>query len=225
MDLYLDSTDPKEILEARSWGLIAGVTTNPGLMSKSGPDMQKTLAAVLDASPGPVFCQAVGWHERDKLMGQARWLHAYSDRIIVKLPMSNAGIQALLKLKEEMPDIRIAITAVSSVAQAYLVGKAGADVVALFNGPLDLASDFPVELVEPVRQIYDNYGFDTKILSCGRFPRMFGDFAVAGTDICTMRFEFMKLLYNHPFTEQRMNAFLKDWQGTFGDKVWPEKQK
>ena len=101
MELYLDSTDPKEILEVRSWGLISGVTTNPGLMSKAGPDMQKTLRGVLDASPGSVFCQAVGWHERETLMGQARWLHAFSDRIIVKLPMSNAGIQALLGLKQE----------------------------------------------------------------------------------------------------------------------------
>jgi transaldolase len=193
-------------------------------MSKAGPDMQKTLRGVLDASPGSVFCQAVGWHERETLMGQARWLHAFSHRIIVKLPMSNAGIQSLLALKQELPDIRIAITAVSSIAQAYLVGKAGADIVAIFNGPLDQASDTPVELVTPVRQIYTNYGFATKILSCGRYPRIFGEFAVAGTDICTMRYEFMKLLYEHPFTDQRMHAFLKDWQGTFGDQIWPEKQ-
>ncbi len=222
MELYLDSTDPKEILEVRSWGLISGVTTNPTLMAKAGSDMQKTLRGVLDASPGPVFCQAVGWHQPEPLMAQARWLHAYSDRIIVKLPMSNAGIQALLKLKQELKDIRIAITAVSSVAQAYLVGKAGADIVAIFNGPLDQASDTPVDLVTPVRQIYTNYGFATKILSCGRYPRVFGEFAVAGTDICTMRFDFMKLLYEHPFTDQRMTAFLNEWTHVFGDQIWPE---
>jgi transaldolase len=222
LELYLDSSDPKEILEVRSWGLISGVTTNPTLMAKAGPDMKKSLRAVLDASPGPVFCQAVGWHQPETLMAQARWLHAFSDRIIVKLPMSNAGIQALLKLKQELNDIRIAITAVSSVAQAYLAGKAGADIVAIFNGPLDQASDTPVELVAPVRQIYNNYGFATKILSCGRYPRSFGEFAVAGTDICTMRFEFMKLLYEHPFTDQRMTAFLHEWTAVFGDQIWPE---
>jgi len=58
-----------------------------------------------------------------------------------------------------------------------------------------------VDLVAPVKRIYANYGFKTKVLSCGRFPRAFGQFAEAGTDICTLRFEFMKLLFDHPYTE------------------------
>jgi transaldolase len=78
-----------------------------------------------------------------------------------------------------------------------------------------------VDLVAPVKKIYANYGFTTKILSCGRFPRSFGQFAEAGTDICTLRFEFLKLLYDHPYTDQRMHGFLKDWCGAFGDQTWP----
>jgi len=222
MKLFLDSADPREIAEVRSWGLLSGVTTNPGLISKAGPDMRKTLSAVLEASPGPVFAQAVGWHEIEPLVAQAKWLHGFSDRIIVKLPMSVAGIRALQQLKRETPETQIAITAVSSVAQAYLCGKAGADIVAIFNGPLDQGSDTPVELVVPVRKIYDNYGFTTQILSCGRYPRSFGEFAVAGSDICTMKYEFWKLLFEHSFTEQRMNDFLNGWQRTFGDKTWME---
>ena len=121
-----------------------------------------------------------------------------------------------------MPELQLAITAVASLSQAYLCGQAGADIVAIFNGPLDQDSDTPVELVAPVRKIYDNYGFATKILSCGRFPRIFGQFAVAGTDICTMKIEFMRLLYEHSFTDKRMEGFMQDWRATFGDKAWPE---
>jgi len=222
MQLFLDSANPQEILEARSWGLLSGVTTNPSLIPTAGPDLEKTLRAVLEASPGPVFVQAVGWHDPKPLVGQARWLHAFSGRIIVKLPMSVAGIQALLLLKQELPKIQVAVTAVATVAQAYLCGKAGADVAAIFNGPLDQVSDTPVELVTPVRKIYDNYGFHTKILSCGRLPRYFGEVAAAGTDICTMKLEFMRLLFEHPFTDKRMGGFLKDWGKVFGEKTWPE---
>ncbi|MCL5102890.1 MAG: hypothetical protein M1133_02075 [Armatimonadetes bacterium] len=222
MQVFIDSSNPKEIIQAREWGIIDGVTSNPALISKGGPDMQATLSNILDASPGPVFCQAIGWHDRDPLVAQARWLHNYSDRIIVKLPMSVAGIQALIQLKHESPDIKIAITTVCSIAQAYLVGKHGADVVALFNGPLDQVIDQPVEIVAPVKKMYENYGFKTKVLSCGRLPRAFGEFAVAGTDICTMKFEFLKMLYEHPFTEKRMTGFMQDWQGAFGDQTWPE---
>jgi len=223
MELFLDSSNPREIEEVRSWGLLSGVTTNPILISKAGPDMEKTLGDVVDASPGPVLAQVIGWHEPEPLIAQARWLHAFSDQIIVKLPMSIAGIQSLSQLKRDLPKLRIAITAVVSISQAYLCGKAGADVVAIFNGPLDQDSDTPVKLVAPVRKIYDNYGFTTKILSCGRFPRIFGQFAEAGTDICTMKLEFMRLLYEHSFTDKRMNGFMENWKATFGEKTWPEK--
>ncbi len=223
MELFLDSSNSREIEEVRSWGLLSGVTTNPSLISRAGPDMEKTLGDIVDASPGPVLVQVVGWHQPGPLMAQAKWLHEFSDQIIVKLPMSIAGIQALLQLKRDLPKLRLAITAVASVSQAYLCGKAGADVVAIFNGPLDQDSDTPVELVAPVRKIYDNYGFKTKILSCGRFPRIFGQFAEAGTDICTMKIEFMRLLYEHSFTDRRMNGFMEDWKATFDDKTWPEK--
>jgi transaldolase len=222
MQLLIDSSDVSEIKQAREWGIIDGVTTNPGLIPKAGPDMEATLTRILEASPGPVFAQVIGWQAPDPLIAQARWLHRLSDRIIVKLPMSVAGIQALIHLKQEQPAIRLAVTTVCSVAQAYLAGKHGADVVALFNGPLDQVIDQPVEIVAPVKQMFANYGFSTKVLSCGRLPRAFGEFAVAGTDMCTMRFEFLRLLYEHPFTDKRMAGFIQDWRGVFGDRTWPE---
>ena len=223
MQLFLDSSNSREILEARSWGILSGVTTNPGLIPAAGPDMEKTLAGVVDASPDVVLVQVIGWHDPAPMIRQARWLHAFSDRIIVKLPASVAGLQALQQLKAEAPDMRMAVTAIASLSQAYLAGKVGADIAAIFNGPLDQAEDTAHDMIAPVRKIYDNYGFQTKILACGRYPRLFGEVAVAGADICTMRMEFMRLLYQHPFTDQRMNGFLKDWKGTFGEKTWPEK--
>jgi len=230
MELFLDSSNPREIMEVRSWGLLSGVTSNPGLISAAGRGegpagarMEKTLAAIVEASPGPVFVQVIGWHEMEPLLRQARWLHAFSDKIIVKLPMSIAGIQALLQLKQELPDLRLAVTAVASISQAYLVGKAGADIVAIFNGPLDQVEDVAHDMITPVRRIYDNYGFKTRILACGRYPRLFGEVAVAGADICTMKIEFFRLLYEHSFTDLRMNGFMESWRGAFGDATWPEK--
>lgn len=220
MELYLDSSNPQEIETVRSWGVLSGVTTNPTLISQAGPDMGKTLNDIIDASPGPVLVQVVGWREPESLVAQARWLHALSDQIVVKLPMSIAGIQALVRLKQDLPALQVAVTAIASVAQAYLCGKAGADIAAVFNGPLDEAADAPVNLVGPIKTIYDNYGFHTRILSCGRFPRLFGQVAVAGTDICTMKIEYMRRLYEHPFTEQRMSGFTRDWESRFGNRTW-----
>jgi transaldolase len=226
MQLFLDSSDPREISKAKDWGVLDGVTTNPTLIARGGShDIKEILRKVLNASPGPVLCQAIGWEDKDSLISQAKWLHGFSEKIIVKLPMSIAGIQALLQLKKEVRGIKIAVTLVSSIAQAYLVGKSGADIVAIFNGPLDQALDQEVELVAPVRKIYENYGFPTKILSCGRYPRSFGQFAVAGTDICTLRFEYLALLFEHPFTEKRMRGFMGDWEGMFGKTTWPSAEE
>lgn len=221
MQLFIDSAVPEEIAQAAEWGMVEGVTTNPTLIAKAGPDMQRTLARILDVAPGVVLCQAIGWHDCAALEEQARWLRKFSERIVVKLPMSIAGLQALRHLKEESPTTPLAVTAVASLAQAYLAAKGGADIVAVFNGPLEQALDQPVELVAPIRQIFQNYGFTSRILSCGRFPGSFGEFAVAGTDICTLRFEFVKLLFEHPYTDMRVRGFLSDWQSVFEDATWP----
>ncbi len=223
MELYLDSSNPAEIQEACAWGLLSGVTTNPSLIAAGGPDMHQTLRHVVEASPGPVLVQAIGWADPAPLISQARWLHDFSDKIIVKLPMSPAGLQALLALKKQTPGLRLAVTLVASIAQAYLCGKAGADIAAVFNGPLDQVTDSMLEMVAPIKKIYANYGYRTKVLSCGRYPRLFGEVAEAGTDICTMKFEFMRLLYEHPFTDRRMQGFMQDWQKVFGSQTWPEK--
>jgi len=221
MQLYLDSANPKEIQTAREWGIIDGVTTNLSLIAKSGTKMEAALRAVLEASPGPVYCQVVGWKEVEPLKAQARWLHSYSKRIVVKIPMGVAGITAVRQLKRENSKMTLCVTAVSSVAQAILVAKAGADVVALFNGPLDLEQDEPVKVVSAVRAIYDRSRFPTQILSAGRFPRSFGEYAVDGSDIITIRMEFMKQLFEHSFTDKRIRGFLSDWQEAYRDETWP----
>jgi transaldolase len=222
MDLYLDSSDPREIDEARAWGLLSGVTSNPSLIAAAGRDMERTLRGIVEASPGPVLAQVIGWHDVEPMVRQARWLHAFSPQIIVKLPCSVAGLQALQELKRTDPSMRLAVTAIASLAQGYLAAKAGADIAAIFNGPLDQAEDVAHDMIAPLRQIYTNYGFTTKIMACGRYPRLFGEIATTGADMCTMRMEFMRLIYQHPFTEQRMHGFLGGWQKTFGDQTWPQ---
>lgn len=223
MEILLDSADPREIREMASLGLIDGVTTNPSLYAGQGGETAfvDRLGQLIDASPGVVFTQVIGFDDADVMVRQARWLARQSPRIIVKLPMTVAGIDALVRLKREDPSTRIAVTAISSVAQAMIAGKAGADVVALFNGPLDTVSDTPVELVGPVRQIFAASGLPTRILSCGRFPRGVGAYAAAGTDLITLRAEFLRAAYEHPYTDKRIAGFHADWRRVFGDATWP----
>lgn len=224
MEILLDSADPREVSEVAKQGLISGITTNPALYAAQarGVSFVERLGELIEVSPGPVFTQVIGGNDCDAMIRQARWLTRQSDKIVVKIPMTEAGIRAVISLKRDSPSIKLAVTAVSSVAQALLVGKAGADVVALFNGPLDQVSDTPVEIVAPVRQIYSACGFNTKILSACRFPRGVGEYAAAGADMITLRREYLDLLYEHPFTDKRLRGFAEDWAGAFGDAMWPQ---
>ncbi len=224
MEILLDSADPREVREIASLGLIRGITTNPTLYAAQarGASFVDRLGELIEASPGYVFTQVIGRHDADAMMRQARWLGRQSDKVVVKLPMTVAGIEAVIRLKREDPTIKLAVTAVASVAQALIVGLAGADVVALFNGPLDTVSDTPVEMVGPVRQIYAASGLPTRILSCGQFARGVGEYAAAGTDMITLRREYLDLIYEHPYTDKRLSGFLEDWAGAFSDATWPQ---
>jgi transaldolase len=224
MEILLDSGDPAEIREVARTGLIGGVTTNPSVYARAvrDGDFLTRLRELIDASPGYLFTQVVGIHDTDSMARQARWLARQSDHIVVKLPMTRAGVAAVTLLKREDPAIKLAVTGVASVAQALLAGVAGADVVALFNGPFDLESDTPVEIVEPVKQMYAHSGIATKVLSCGRFPRSVGQYAAAGTDMVTLRKEYFDLLYEHPYTDKRLNGFMSDWATAFGGETWPQ---
>lgn len=224
MEILLDSADPIEIREVARQGLISGVTTNPSLYATAtrGAPFVDRLRELIEASPGYLFTQVIGIRDTEAMVRQARWLSRQSEKIVVKLPMTPEGIAALIELKRAEPAIRLAVTAVASVSQALVAGKAGADVVALFNGPLDTVSDTPVELVGPVRQIYAHSGIGTKVLSCGRFPRGAGEYAAAGTDLITLRKEYLDRLYEHPYTDKRLSGFLADWEGAFGDQTWPQ---
>jgi len=223
MKIFVDSADPKEIAEVLEWGIISGVTTNPSLYGKMKTDFVSRIKELIPLAPEFLFTQVIGLDNKEEMVRQARWLSDQSEKIVVKLPMSKAGIQALVQLRKERPDMKIAITAVGSVAQALLCGKCGATVVALFNGPLDTVSDGDFDMVTAVKKIYTNYGYKTKILSCCRFAPGVAEYAAAGTDYMTTKKEFLELLYEHPYTDKRMNGFFKDWRGAFGDKKWPEK--
>lgn len=223
MEILLDSADPAEVREVAQRGLIAGITTNPSLYAKqaAGASFVERLAELIEASPGHVFTQVIGIRDRGSMMAQARWLRRQSDKIVVKLPMTRAGIDSVMALKREDPSIRLSVTAVSSVAQAMIAGLAGVDIVSIFNGPLETVSDASLDIVSPVRAIYDRSGLDTKILSCGRFPRGIGEYAAAGSDMITLRREFLDLAYEHPYTDKRLDGFVQDWDAAFGDATWP----
>jgi transaldolase len=148
------------------------------------------------------------------MVSEGRSLAAIHDNVVVKLPLTRDGIRACSLLSKE--GIRVNVTLCFSAAQALLAAKAGAYIISPFVGRLDDIGQTGMDLIQQIVQIYDNYGFDTQILSASlRSPNHVIDSAIAGAHIATMPFKILDQLFNHPLTDRGLEQFLKDWGKVF----------
>ncbi|RMF52380.1 MAG: fructose-6-phosphate aldolase [Bacteroidetes bacterium] len=211
MRFFLDTAVLAEIEEAATWGLLDGVTTNPSLMAKAGVrDFDAHYRAIASITPGPVSAEVLST-TYEGMLAEARHLYSLAENIVVKIPFIPAGIQAIRTLHAE--GIPTNCTLIFSPLQALIAAKAGATYVSPFLGRLDDIGHQGMELVRQIRQIFDNYGFETKILAASlRHPQHVLECALEGADVATMPFAVMKQLFQHPLTDKGLAQFLADYQ-------------
>jgi transaldolase len=228
MKIFLDTANIDEIKEAHSLGVIDGVTTNPSLIAKNGGDFIQTIYDICELVDGPVSAETVS-QDTDGMVQEGKLLAKVHKHIIVKIPLTAAGIAATKQLSDM--GIKTNVTLCFQASQALLAAKAGATYISPFLGRLDDISHDGVHLIEQIRVIYDNYDFDTKILAASiRHPKHFIDVAIAGADVVTLPYAPFKKLLKHPLTESGNARFLKDWENVPNNNIvkavtqWLEKQ-
>jgi transaldolase len=210
MKIFLDTASVSELREAAGMGVLDGATTNPSLIAKEQRPFRELVEEICRIVDGPVSLEVVAV-EADGMVQQGRELAKIAPNVVVKLPTTVDGLKALRVLRGE--GIRTNLTLCFSPSQALLVGKAGAGYVSPFLGRLDDVSHVGMDLVRTIRRIYDNYGFETKILAASlRNPLHVVDAALAGADVATMPFAVFQQLLKHPLTDIGLKRFLDDWQ-------------
>jgi len=210
MKFFIDTADVDQIREAATWGILDGVTTNPTHVSKTGRPPLELYQEVCSLTDGPVSLEAVGL-EADKIVAEARQLAKIADNVVVKVPIIREGMKAVKRLSAE--GIATNVTVTFSPLQALVAAKAGATYISPFVGRLDAVAHFGMDLVRQIKQIYENYDYPTEIIVAAvRHPLHVLEAALAGADICTMRFEQLEQLYDHPLTDQGVQMFLDDWK-------------
>lgn len=214
MELYIDTANLDEIKEAHDLGVLDGVTTNPSLIAKEGVDYIKRLAEICEVVPGPVSAEVIAT-DFDGMMKEGRERAKIADNIVVKLPSTVDGLKACKALTDE--GTRTNLTLCFQPMQAMLVAKAGAFLVSPFIGRVDDISEDGMDLIVRIRQIYDNFGFETKLLAASiRHPKHVVDCALAGADVCTLPFDVIKKLLQHPLTDIGLEKFVADYKKAFG---------
>ncbi|MBI3036708.1 fructose-6-phosphate aldolase [Candidatus Woesearchaeota archaeon] len=212
MEIFIDTANIDEIKQANDWGILDGVTTNPSLVAKEkdkGKDFKAIVKEICEIVHGDVSAEVVAVRYED-ILHEARILAEVHKNVVVKIPLLPDGLKAVKTLAKE--GIRVNVTLCFSANQALLAAKAGAYIISPFVGRLDDIGQSGVELVEEIKQIYDNYEFKTKILFASvRYPDHVKQAALTGADIATCPFKVIEQLYKHPLTDAGLKQFLDDW--------------
>lgn len=214
MQIFLDTASVTEISRAAEMGLVDGVTTNPSLMARESGDPREILARICELVAGDVSAEVVAT-DAGGMVAEGRELAAIAPNIVVKCPLTADGLRAVRRLREH--DIRVNVTLCFSVPQALFAAKAGAYLVSPFVGRLDDIAAPGMQLIADIREVFENYAFDTRILVASiRNPLHVVEAARLGADIATMPAAVLDLLIRHPLTDLGLERFLKDWRAATG---------
>lgn len=210
MKFFLDTANVDEIKRINELGLVDGVTTNPSLISKEGRPFKEVIQEITSFVDGPVSAEVVGL-EYDEMVSEARELATWAENVVVKIPMTEAGLKAVHTLSQE--GIKTNVTLIFSVAQGLMAAKAGASYISPFIGRLDDIGTDGMELVEKLVHVMDVYGYETEIIAASirHLPHLEA-VALSGADIATIPGSIFPKLWSHPLTDRGIEGFLKDWE-------------
>ena len=217
MKFFVDTADVAEIRELNDLGLLDGVTTNPSLILKSGGNIADVTREICDIVDGPVSAEVVAT-DFEGMMREATSLAKIAENVCIKVPLTFDGLKACSAIRGDL-DRQTNVTLCFSANQALLAAKAGASFISPFIGRLDDMGFDGMEVIAEIRQIYDNYDFDTEILAASiRSADHVKRCALIGADVATVPPATLKALVKHPLTDKGLEAFLADWAKT-GQKI------
>ncbi len=214
MKFFIDTANLDQIREAQNLGVLDGVTTNPSLMAKEGITGQENIlqhyVAICNIVDGDVSAEVIAT-DFEGMIKEGEELAALHSQIVVKVPMIKDGVKAAKYFSDK--GIKTNVTLVFSAGQALLAAKAGATYVSPFIGRLDDISTDGLGLIAEIRQIYDNYGYETQILAASiRHSMHIIDCAKIGADVMTGPLSSIEGLLKHPLTDIGLAKFLEDYK-------------
>ncbi|HMQ39729.1 MAG TPA: fructose-6-phosphate aldolase [Paracoccus sp. (in: a-proteobacteria)] len=216
MKFFVDTADVAAIKELNDLGMVDGVTTNPSLILKSGRNIEEVTREICDMVEGPVSAEVVA-EKADDMIREGKILAGIAPNIAIKVPLTWDGLKACRAFADAGHMVNV--TLCFSAAQAILAAKAGATFISPFIGRLDDIHLDGMDLIADIREIYDNYGYETQILAASiRSVNHIIEAGKIGADVITAPPGVIKSMANHPLTDKGLDQFNKDWAAT-GQKI------
>ncbi|MBM7689252.1 fructose-6-phosphate aldolase [Enterococcus ureilyticus] len=210
MKFFLDTANVDEIKRINELGLVDGVTTNPTIISKEGRNFKEVIIEICELVEGPVSAEVIAL-DTEGMLKEARDIAKWAENVVVKIPMTEAGLKAVHILSKE--NIQTNVTLVFTVAQGLMAAKAGATFISPFVGRLDDIGTDSLALIKNLRNVLDQYGYSTEIIAASiRNLKHVEEVAELGADIATIPGSIFPKLWSHPLTDAGIAAFMKDWE-------------
>lgn len=217
MKFFIDSGNVKDIEPLVPLGIVDGITTNPSLLAKEKGDPRAIIKQICQLVRGPVSAEVVAT-DAAGMIAEGRELAAIDPHVVVKVPFTRDGVQALKALVAD--GIRVNVTLIFSPAQALIAAKVGAAYVSPFVGRLDDIASDGMRLVEEIRKIFKNYHYKTEVLVASvRSPMHIVEAALIGADVCTCPAAVIEQSLKHPLTDVGLKKFLEDWEKAKAEKA------
>ena len=210
MKIFLDTANIDSIKKFVDLGIVDGITTNPSLLLKENKDPIDAMKRIVKLVDGPVSLEVVAT-EYDNIMEESLKLAKYGENVVVKIPMTSAGLKAINSLSKK--SIKTNVTLIFSANQALLAAKAGATYVSPFIGRLDDIGHDGLTVISDIVQIFSNYDITTQVLVASiRHPIHVTESAKLGADVVTLPPEILQKMIHHPLTDKGLDIFLADWE-------------
>jgi transaldolase len=211
MKLFLDTAEIDEIRTVARWGVLDGVTTNPTLFAKvKGMTYDEVLREICTITSGPVSAEVVA-EDVEGMLTEGRHFAKLAENIVVKVPMSETGLEAINRFKAE--GIKTNCTLIFSANQGLLAAKAGASLLSPFIGRLDDINEEGMTVIRELSEIIRFFEYDSEVLTASvRHPRHVTEAALAGSHVATVPFKVFQQMVNHPLTDKGIVQFRKDWE-------------
>ena len=212
MQLFLDGSEIEKIKEYNDIGILDGITTNPSIILKSGRDIFDVISEITKIVKGSVSVEVTA-KDREAMYNEGKRLSKIAKNVTVKLPITWEGLAACKRLSDEGTSVNMTLCFSSS--QALLAAKAKASYVSPFLGRMDDCNLDGTSLISEIKNIYANFGFDTKILAASiRTINHVKQCAILGADVATIPVNVFEKLIKHPLTDAGLEQFANDWNKT-----------
>lgn len=220
MEIWLDTADFELIETAKQMGILHGVTTNPSIVAKCNLNLEELLEKLLQIQKGPVTVQVTA-DEVSKMIQQGEALHQFSNRILIKIPVTERGLKAIYALSQKK--IPTMATAVFDLNQVLLASRAGAEYIAPYFSTMIEADLEGQDHFKAMFRLIERYKLPSKLLAASlKSSEQVRQCAELGAHAVTLNKDvFLSFVENHPDTLKTIDRFTKEWKSAKERKSLP----